>query len=75
MYLFGIKKWYANWVLALLALGVFPPFVVYMFYRIVKELNKESSNRQYDEYLLEEAREEERLEELRKIRKAIEQNK
>lgn len=75
MYLFGIKKWYANWVLALLAFGLFPPFVVYMFYRLVKELNQQSSNRQHEEYLLEEAREVERLEELRKIRKAIEQNK
>lgn len=75
MYLFGIEKWYANWVLALLAFGVFPPFVVYMFYRLVKELNQQSSNRQYEEYLLEDAREERRLEELRKIRKAIEQSK
>lgn len=69
MYLFGIKKWYANWVLALLAFGVFPPFVIYIFYRIVKELNKENSNRQYYECLSQEAREEERLEELKKFAK------
>lgn len=75
MYLFGINKWYANWVLALLALGLFPPLVLYMLYRVIKDLNKQSSEKQREEYLLEEAREEMRLEELRKIRKAIEQNK
>ena len=75
MYLFGVKKWYANWILALLALGVFPPLLVYMFYRLVKELNNQSSERQYEKYLSEDAREDERLEELQKIRKATEQNK
>lgn len=66
MYLFGIKKWYANWILALLALGVFPPLLVYMFYRLVKEINNQSSERQYEKYLSEEAREDKRLEELQK---------
>lgn len=75
MYLFGIKKWYNNWILALLALGVFPLLLAYMFYRVIKELNKQSAENQCAEYFYEELREEMRLEELRKIRQAIEKNK
>ena len=36
MYLFGIKKWYANWILMILALGALPPLGIYMFYRFLK---------------------------------------
>lgn len=61
MYLFGIKKWYANWVLALLALGLFPPLLAYMFYRIIKDLNQQSIEKQREEYLFDEAREDRRL--------------
>ena len=68
MYLFGIKEWYSNWVLALLALGLFPPLVLYMLYRVIKDLNKQSSEKQREEYLLEEARKEMRSEELSKLR-------
>lgn len=75
MYLFGIKKWYFNWVLMILAFAVFPPIVIYMFYRVIKDFFNESNKQAHYDQLEKEVREEERLEGLRKIREAIEQNK
>lgn len=75
MYLFGIKKWYFNWVLMILAFAVFPPIVIYMFYRIIKDFSNESTKQAHYNQLEKEVLEEERSEELRKIREAIEQNK
>lgn len=75
MYLFGIKKWYFNWVLMILAFAVFPPIVIYMFYRIIKDFSNESNKQAHYNQLEKEVLEEEHLEELRKIREAIEQNK
>lgn len=75
MYFLGVKKWYYNWVLALIAAGVFFPLAIYMFYRVLKDIfNAEGDQVNYD-YLVEEFREEARLKELRKTREAIKQNK
>lgn len=75
MYLFGIKKWYFNWVLIILTLAVFPPLTIYMLYRMIKDFFNESNKQAYYDQLAEDVREEIRLEELRKIREAIKQNK
>lgn len=74
MYLFGIKKWYFNWLLMILTLAVFPPLTIYMLYRMIKDFFNESNKQAYYDQLVEDVREETRLEELRKTRKAIEQN-
>lgn len=74
MYLFGIKKWYFNWVLMLLTFAVFPLLTIYMLYRMIKDFFNESNKQAYYDQLAEDVREETRLEELRKTRKAIEQN-
>lgn len=75
MYLFGIKKWYFNWVLMILTLAVFPPLTIYMLYRMIKDFFNESNKQAYYDQLSEDVREETRLEELRKTREAIKQNK
>ena len=75
MYLFGIKKWYFNWVLMILTFAVFPPLTMYMLYRMIKDFFNESNKRAYYEQLAEDVRAETRLEELRKTREAIKQNK
>ena len=75
MYLFGIKKWYFNWVLMILTLAVFPPLTIYMLYRMIKDFSNESNKQAYYDQLAEDVREETRLEELRKTREAIKQNK
>lgn len=75
MYLFGIKKWYFNWVLMILTLAVFPPLTIYMLYRMIKDFFNESNKQAYYDQLVEDVREETRLEELRKTREAIKQNK
>lgn len=74
MYLFGIKKWYFNWVLMILTFAVFPLLTIYMLYRMIKDFSNESNKQAYYDQLAEDVREETRLEELRKTRKAIEQN-
>lgn len=74
MYLFGIKKWYFNWVLMILTFSVFPLLTIYMLYRMIKDFFNESNKQAYYDQLAEDVREETRLEELRKTRKAIEQN-
>ena len=74
MYLFGIKKWYFNWVLMILTFAVFPLLTIYMLYRMIKDLFNDSNKQAYYDQLAEDVREETRLEELRKTRKAIEQN-
>lgn len=38
MYLLGIKKWYNNWILMIIALGALPPLGIYMFYRFLKDI-------------------------------------
>ena len=75
MYLFGIKKWYFNWVLMILTFAVFPPLTMYMLYRMIKDFFNESNKQAYYDQLAEDVREETRLEELRKTREAIKQNK
>lgn len=75
MYLFGIKKWYFNWVLMILTLAIFPPLTIYMLYRMIKDFFNASNKQAYYDQLAEDVREETRLEELRKIREAIKQNK
>ena len=75
MYLFGIKKWYFNWVLMILTLAVFPPLTIYMLYRMIKDFFNESNKQAYYDQLAKDVREETRLEELRKTREAIKQNK
>ena len=75
MYLFGIKKWYFNWVLMILTLAVFPPLTICMLYRMIKDFFNESNKQAYYDQLAEDVREETRLEELRKTREAIKQNK
>lgn len=75
MYLFGIKKWYFNWVLMIFTLAVFPPLTIYMLYRMIKDFFNESNKQAYYDQLAEDVREETRLEELRKTREAIKQNK
>lgn len=75
MYLFGIKKWYFNWVLMILTLAFFPPLTIYMLYRMIKDFFNESNKQAYYDQLAEDVREETRLEELRKTREAIKQNK
>ena len=75
MYLFGIKKWYFNWVLMILTLAVFPPLTIYMLYRMIKDFFNESNKQAYYDQLAEDVREETRLEELIKTREAIKQNK
>ena len=75
MYLFGIKKWYFNWVLMILTFAVFPPLTIYMLYRMIKDFFNESNKQAYYDQLAEDVREETRLEELRKTREAIKQNK
>lgn len=75
MYLFGIKKWYFNWVLMILTLAVFPPLTIYMLYRMIKDFFNESNKQAYYDQLVEDVREETRLEELRKTCEAIKQNK
>ena len=74
IYLFGIKKWYFNWVLMILTFAVFPLLTIYMLYRMIKDFYNESNKQAYYDQLAEDVREETRLEELRKTRKAIEQN-
>ena len=74
MYLFGIKKWYFNWVLMILTFAVFPLLTIYMLYRMIKDFFNESNKQAYYDQLAEDVRKETRLEELRKTRKAIEQN-
>lgn len=74
MYLFGIKKWYFNWVLMILTFAVFPLLTIYMLYRMIKDFFNESNKQAYYDQLAKDVREETRLEELRKTRKAIEQN-
>ena len=74
MYLFGIKKWYFNWVLMILTFAVFPLLTIYMLYRMIKDFFNESNKQAYYDQLAEDVREETRLEDLRKTRKAIEQN-
>lgn len=74
MYLFGIKKWYFNWVLMILTFAVFPLLTIYMLYRMIKDFYNESNKQAYYDQLAEDVREETRLEELRKTRKVIEQN-
>lgn len=74
MYLFGIKKWYFNWVMMILTFAVFPLLTIYMLYRMIKDFFNESNKQAYYDQLAEDVREETRLEELRKTRKAIEQN-
>ena len=74
MYLFGIKKWYFNLVLMILTFAVFPLLTIYMLYRMIKDFVNESNKQAYYDQLAEDVREETRLEELRKTRKAIEQN-
>ena len=75
MYLFGIKKWYFNWVLMILTFAVFPLLTIYMLYRMIKDFFNESNKQAYYDQLAEDVREETRLEELRKTREAIKQNK
>lgn len=75
MYLFGIKKWYFNWVLMILTFAVFPLLTIYMLYRMIKDFSNESNKQAYYDQLAEDVREETRLEELRKTREAIKQNK
>ena len=75
MYLFGIKKWYFNWVLMILTLAVFPPLTIYMLYRMINDFINESDKQAYNDKLSEDVREETRLEELKKTREAIKQNK
>lgn len=75
MCLFGIKRWYFNWVLMILTLVVFPPLTIYMLYRMIKDFFNESNKQAYYDQLAEDVREETRLEELRKTREAIKQNK
>lgn len=75
MYLFGIKKWYFNWVLMILTLAIFPPLTIYMLYRMIKDFFNESNKQAYYDQLAKDVREETRLEELRKTREAIKQNK
>lgn len=75
MYLFGIKKWYFNWVLMILTLAVFPPLTIYMLYRMIKDIFNKSNKQAYYDQLAEDVREETRLEELRKTREAIKQTK
>ena len=75
MYLFGIKKWYFNWVLMILTFAVFPLLTIYMLYRMIKDFFNESNKQAYYDQLAENVREETRLEELRKTREAIKQNK
>lgn len=74
MYLFGIKKWYFNWVLMILTFAVFPLLTIYMLYRMIKDFSNESNKQAYYDQLAEDVREETRLEELRKTREAIKQN-
>ena len=75
MYFLGVKKWYYNWVLALIAAGIFFPLAIYMFYRVLKDIFTANNDQVNYDYLAEEVREETRLEELRKTREAIKQNK
>ena len=75
MYLFGIKKWYFNWVLMILTFAVFPLLTIYMLYRMIKDFSNEFNKQAYYDQLAEDVREETRLEELRKTREAIKQNK
>lgn len=75
MYLFGIEKWYFNWLLMILTLAVFPPLTIYMLYRMIKDFFNESNKQAYYDQLAEDVREGTRLEELRKTREAIKQNK
>lgn len=75
MYLFGIKKWYFNWVLMILTLAIFPPLTIYMLYRMIKDFFNESNKQAYYDQLAKDVREETRLEELRKTREAVKQNK
>ena len=75
MYLFGIKKWYFNWVLMILTFAVFPLLTIYMLYRMIKDFSNESNKQAYYDQLAEDVREETRLEELRKTREAMKQNK
>ena len=75
MYLFGIKKWYFNWVLMILTFAIFPLLTIYMLYRMIKDFSNESNKQAYYDQLAEDVREETRLEELRKTREAIKQNK
>ena len=59
----------------ILTFAVFPPLTMYMLYRMIKDFFNESNKRAYYEQLAEDVREETRLEELRKTREAIKQNK
>lgn len=63
MYFLGVKKWYYNWVLALIAAGVFFPLAIYMFYRVLKDIfNAKNGQVNYD-YLAKEVPEETHLKE------------
>lgn len=73
MYLFGDNsKWYYNWVLFIFAFTLFIPLAAYMLYRTFKDIADAAKKAEYERTLEEEVREEARLEELRKIREAIE---
>ena len=75
MYLFGTKKWHFNRALMILTLAVFPPLTIYMLYSMITDFSNESNKQAYYDQLAEDVREETRLEELRKTREAIKQNK
>ena len=59
----------------ILTFAVFPLLTIYMLYRMIKDFFNESNKQAYYAHLAEDAREETRLEELRKTREAIKQNK
>lgn len=56
MYLFGIKKWYFNWVLMILTFAVFPLLTIYMLYRMIKDFVNESNKQAYYDQLAEDVR-------------------
>lgn len=59
----------------ILTLAVFPPLTIYMLYRMIKDFFNKSNKQAYYDQLAEDVREETRLDELRKTREAIKQNK
>ena len=59
----------------ILTFAVFPLLTIYMLYRMIKDFSNESNKQAYYDQLAEDVREETRLEELRKTREAIKQNK
>lgn len=58
MYFLGVKKWYYNWVLALIAAGIFFPLAIYMFYRVLKDIFTAKNDQVNYDYLAEEVSEE-----------------